>query len=411
MALVEDGGRAQKAGIKRGQGGPGQVMGRACAAAAEVMVAPGEADHSAGRLARLRPELSSHIVLWPWQRRALLWAMAGLAAAALLNPSTLAVLVTLVLAIPFFSVYALRFVAAAQLVLHARRQDDARNGPSCAEDAFAPDGNWPTYAVLVPLHDEADVVPGLLQALSRLQYPHARLAIRLVVEEDDPATRAALANQVLPAHMRVLVVPRGTPQTKPRALAVALDQTPGDFVVVFDAEDLPEPDQLRRAVALFGRVGDDVVCLQARLNTFNPNESWLARQFSVEYSALFDVMLPMLQRLGLPLPLGGTSNHFRRAGLERALGWDPHNVTEDADLGIRLARMGMRVGVLSSTTWEEAPHTFAVWLGQRTRWLKGWMQTYAVHMRRPLTLLREIGWWPFFGLQILMGAMIASALR
>ncbi|MCB1522253.1 MAG: glycosyltransferase [Hyphomicrobiaceae bacterium] len=267
----------------------------------------------------------------------------------------------------------------------------------------------PTYAVLVALYDEAHVVPGLVEALGALDYPADRLAIRFVVEADDEATYRALASFALPACMGVIVVPDGKPRTKPRALNYALTQTPGAIVVVYDAEDQPEPDQLRRALAAF-RASPDTVCQQAALNVTNYSQSWLSRQFAIEYSALFDVLLPTYRRLGLPMPLGGTSNHFRREALEAVLAWDPHNVTEDADLGIRLARFGMKVGVFSSTTWEEAPATFAVWLRQRTRWLKGWMTTWLVHMRRPSRLIREIGVWPFAGFQLMLASMILSAL-
>lgn len=367
-------------------------------------VSQSETARSVSRLARLRPELSSATPMWRWQRRALGTVAVALLGAMMLWPAGLAVMLTLLLAMPFFSVYLLRFLAVGSALQEAGRADVDVPGNRLA------DADCPTYAVLVPLYDEADVVPALVAALSAIDYPQHRLAIRLVVEEDDRCTQAALGRLVLPLHMRVLVVPCGEPRTKPRALVVALDQTPGEFVVVFDAEDLPEPDQLRVAARAFLSAPEQLVCLQARLNTFNPDETWLTRQFTIEYSALFDLILPALQRYGLPLPLGGTSNHFRRAALQGVLAWDPYNVTEDADLGVRIARFGMRVGMIGSTTWEEAPPTLRIWLGQRTRWLKGWMQTYLVHMRYPKALLHELGWWPFLGLQALMGAMIASAL-
>lgn len=365
-------------------------------------VPPDSAAQSVSRLARLRPDLSSATLLWRWQAQALLCLLFVLMAALVIAPAGLAVVLTLLLAVPFFSVYVLRFLAAAMAL--------ARTGVEGAGQDQLSDAECPTYALLVPLYDEADIVPGLVHALSALDYPRDKLAIRLVVEEDDGHTHEALRRVVMPEHMRVLVVPGGEPKTKPRALAVALDQTPGELVVVFDAEDIPEPDQLRRVAGVFSKSPQQLACVQACLNTFNPNETWITRQFTIEYSALFDLILPALHRFGLPLPLGGTSNHFRRVALQEVLAWDPYNVTEDADLGIRIARFGLKVGVIGSTTWEEAPPTLSIWLGQRTRWLKGWMQTYLVHMRRPRALARELGWWPFLGLQVLMGAMIASAL-
>lgn len=358
-------------------------------------------------LLELRPDLSAAGPLWRWQKWTIVAGAAVVLAGLLLDPRQLATVAALVLALPFLSVVLLRLLAlmafgGKTLVATSEARDHNRLRSS--------NGEWPRYAVLVPLYDEAEIIPGLVASLSALQYPADRLNIRLVVEADDAKTRAAIAQCDLPSHMGVIVAPPGEPRTKPRALNIALAQTPGDFVVVYDAEDDPEPDQLRRAVAAFQACPPQTACLQARLNTFNPDESWLARQFTIEYSALFDILLPALERFGLPVPLGGTSNHFRRAALEEAMAWDPYNVTEDADLGIRLARFGMPVGVIQSTTWEEAPPTWRIWLGQRTRWLKGWMQTYLVHMRDPRRLARELGWWPFAGLQVLMGAMIASAL-
>jgi cellulose synthase/poly-beta-1,6-N-acetylglucosamine synthase-like glycosyltransferase len=190
----------------------------------------------------------------------------------------------------------------------------------------------------------------------------------------------------------------------------ALPLAAGEFVVVYDAEDEPEPAQLYEAYVRFTTAGPDLGCLQARLNIYNSNKSWTTRQFTLEYTALFDAILPAIQHHSLPVPLGGTSNHFRREVLEKAGGWDPYNVTEDADLGVRLARMGWRVEMLNSTTWEEAPPTIAIWRGQRTRWLKGWMQTLMVHLREPARLLSDLGARGFIGFNVLMGGVVLSAL-
>jgi glycosyltransferase XagB len=270
------------------------------------------------------------------------------------------------MAFPFLCVVMLRSVALWQL-RHPIR--------TAAPPAAMTDAPLPLYTVLVPLFREASVVAELLASLRALDYPPDRLEIMLIVERADAETQTALGRANLDAHMRVLVVPDGEPRTKPRAIQYALQWAHGDYVVVYDAEDAPEPDQLRRALAAIAAGGGRIGCLQAQLNIYNSDVTWFTRQFTVEYTALFDCILPALERLQLPVPLGGTSNHFPRAVLESVGGWDPYNVTEDADLGIRLARNGWHVGVLSSTTWEEAPPTFRIWKGQRTRWLKGWMQT------------------------------------
>jgi cellulose synthase/poly-beta-1,6-N-acetylglucosamine synthase-like glycosyltransferase len=195
-----------------------------------------------------------------------------------------------------------------------------------------------------------------------------------VVEADDAETRAAVAGLGLGAPFEEIVSPLAGPRTKPKALAAALPFARGSFVVVYDAEDEPEPDQLRVALAAFRDGPPELACVQSRLAVDNVTDSWLTRHFTAEYAGLFEVFLPALADLKLPLPLGGTSNHFRTETLREIGGWDPFNVTEDADLGMRLARFGFRTGVIASTTWEEAPARFMPWLRQRTRWFKGWMR-------------------------------------
>ncbi len=306
------------------------------------------------------------------------------------------------MALPFLAIVLIRLAALWLLA----RPPATQSAPYAA----LTDTGLPTYSVLIPLHDEAAVAPALVAAMSALDYPPEKLQILFVTEATDAKTRAALHAGHLTPHMTVLTVAEGLPKTKPRALNYALQFASGDIVAIFDAEDIPEPDQLRRAAAAFAAAGAGLACVQARLNIYNPGASVLTRQFTLEYAALFDAMLPVLDRLGLALPLGGTSNHFRREILIEAGAWDPYNVTEDADLGFRLARLGKRVAMLSSTTWEEAPATFDAWLGQRTRWLKGWMQTYIVHMRDPVQLWRELGPWRFAGFQITLGGMVFSAL-
>jgi cellulose synthase/poly-beta-1,6-N-acetylglucosamine synthase-like glycosyltransferase len=360
-------------------------------------------DHAVNGLRRARPDLSAGEPTWRWQKAVLLAFGLAVAAAEILAFEQAIFLLAAILVLPFFCVVALRTLALHTAI--ARGGASAEDTIQAGEDA----GPMPRYSVLVPLYDEADVVPDLLAALAAIDYPEGRLEVFLILEETDTATRAAVAAAPLPGHLAVVVVPGGTPRTKPRALNFALRRATGDLVVVYDAEDVPEPDQLRRAAALLAR-NPRLGCVQARLNVLNAAETRLTRQFAIEYTVLFDCLLPTLERLGLPVPLGGTSNHFKRAVLDEVGGWDPFNVTEDADLGIRLARGGWLVQVLASTTWEEAPDTFNAWMKQRTRWLKGWMQTYLVHMRRPVVTARDLGWRPFFGLQVLMGGLILSAL-
>ena len=264
----------------------------------------------------------------------------------------------------------------------------------------------PVVSVMVALYKESDIAARLVRRLGRLDYPHDRLDIVLVVEEGDRMTRAALANADLPPWMRIVVAPEGSVKTKPRALNHALDQCRGSIIGVYDAEDAPEPDQLRRVVDHFYRRGPEVACLQGILDYYNPRTNWLARCFTIEYASWFRVILPGMQRLGMPLPLGGTTLFFRREALVALGGWDAHNVTEDADLGMRLARRGFRTEIIQTTTYEEANCRTLPWIKQRSRWVKGYMMTYATHMRAPLVTLREMGAWQFAGFQVLfLGAL------
>ena len=232
----------------------------------------------------------------------------------------------------------------------------------------------------------------------------------IAVEADDDETLAALAMRSTRLPVTVIPVPRLGPRTKPKALNVALPFARGVFTVIYDAEDRPEPDQLRRALQAFRAGGNDLGCVQARLCIDNSADGWLAQFFTVEYAGQFDVFLPGLAAARLPLPLGGSSNHFDTAVLREVGGWDPYNVTEDADLGMRLARFGYRTDIIESTTYEEAPARTGPWLRQRTRWFKGWLQTWLVHMRRPVRLLRELGLPGFLTFQLIVGGNVLAAL-
>ncbi|MGH7057380.1 MAG: glycosyltransferase family 2 protein, partial [Acetobacteraceae bacterium] len=208
----------------------------------------------------------------------------------------------------------------------------------------------------------------------------------------------------------IIRVPESYPKTKPKACNYAFRFARGDYTVIFDAEDIPEPDQLRKVVALFRASGPEVACIQARLNYFNWNDNFLTRMFTLEYSHWFDYLLPGLHLLRIPIPLGGTSNHFRTKVLQELGGWDPYNVTEDADLGIRLTEAGYRVAVVNSTTFEEATGRLPSWINQRSRWIKGYMQTWLVHMRHPVSLYKRLGFVGFTGFHLFIGFPPFTAL-
>lgn len=276
--------------------------------------------------------------------------------------------------------------------------------------AHIADDKLPIYTIICALYREANVVGDLVDALLALDYPIEKLDVKFVLEADDRETRRALERLDLGPSFEVVIAPGAGPRTKPKALNVALPLARGLYTAVYDAEDTPEPDQLRRAVAMFMASDNRLACLQASLTIDNTADNWLARLFTANYAGQFDVLLPGLASLQVPFPLGGSSNHFRTSVLRRVGGWDPYNVTEDADLGIRLHRCGYRVATLQSATYEEAPARFVPWVKQRTRWYKGWMQTWCVHMRRPRQLVRDVGIGSSAAFQVYLACNVLAPL-
>jgi cellulose synthase/poly-beta-1,6-N-acetylglucosamine synthase-like glycosyltransferase len=265
----------------------------------------------------------------------------------------------------------------------------------------------PIYTVLVPLYQEQAALPGLLNSLRNIDYPKSKLDIKLLVEADDDKTVKALKALKPESYFDIIEIPPSQPRTKPKALNYGIRFAHGSLVAVYDAEDQPDPLQLRKSASYFGTPHGKTVCLQARLNYYNRDKNMLTRLFSLEYAAWFDHMLRGLEYLKMPIPLGGTSNHIELSTLEKLGLWDPFNVTEDADLGMRIYSHGGSCGLLDSTTMEEAPSTISVWLCQRTRWIKGYMQTYIVCMRSPLKRIRRCGWKDFIGIQLFIGGPVA----
>ncbi|HXZ03806.1 MAG TPA: glycosyltransferase [Ktedonobacteraceae bacterium] len=263
---------------------------------------------------------------------------------------------------------------------------------------------WPKYTVLCPLYREAQVVPQFVEAMQALDYPPEKLQILFLTEENDSETRAAIRALSLPSNFQILMVPDGVPRTKPRACNYGLLNAVGTYTVIYDAEDIPDPLQLKKAVLAFANSDLQTVCVQAKLNFYNSTQNLLTRWFTAEYSTWFDFVLPGLQATNFALPLGGTSNHFRTASLRALGGWDAYNVTEDCDLGLRLKRFQMKTVILDSTTLEEANSQLKNWLRQRSRWIKGYMQTYLVHMRTPFKTIRESNLYNFFSFQFVIGS-------
>lgn len=286
-----------------------------------------------------------------------------------------------------------------------------RAGCQAVEMVAEPDvGPPPVYSVLIALHHEAEMAESLVAAMAALDWPASRLEVLFVCEATDPETVTAVERAIVRhPNFSVVVVPASEPKTKPKALNFALPLTRGEFVVLYDAEDIPHPGQLREAWARFRRSDDSLACLQAPLVVTNGASGWRQAHYTMEYAVLFRMLLPWLARRSLPLPLGGTSNHFRRKHLVSAGGWDSHNVAEDADLGLRLSRLGFQTGTISSPTLETSTVRWRDWRNQRTRWIKGWIQTWLVHMRDPRLTTRQLTGRGMAAFQIVFLGMVASS--
>ncbi len=341
---------------------------------------------SVSGLAQKVPGFSARWLFSRAQRRAMLALLVALVLAAIFATTATAVVLASLAVLLYVCMVSYRF---ALFVLSTRA--DVTLEVTDDEARAVPDDELPLYTVLVPAFRESEVIHSLVEQLTALEYPRHRLQVMLLVEDDDDETIGALG-AVSDADFEVVAVPVAEPRTKPKALNYGLTLARGTYVTVYDAEDVPDPLQLRRAVVAFTRVPAEVACLQAKLSYFNSQQNVITRWFTVEYAMWFSLFLPGLSQLRAPIPLGGTSNHFRRDVLRSMGAWDPFNVTEDADLGIRLYREGYRVAILESTTLEEANSDFVNWVRQRSRWYKGYLQTFFVHLRAPREFRRDVGW-------------------
>ncbi|KCZ53143.1 glycosyltransferase family 2 protein [Hyphomonas pacifica] len=341
--------------------------------------------------------MSARSGLTGWQRQTARRIFSVLGIGALVAPGLVWAGLSLAGLALFCAILLYRFA----LVIYGRGREPEADYASASE-------LLPVYTLLIALKDEAAVVPQLARHICRFDYPQHLLDVKLLIETGDEATRDAIRAQIWPKGTELLVLPPGMPRTKPRALNYGLSRARGAFVTVYDAEDRPSPIQLISAVRRFTH-DPSLACVQAPLVGIPKTPTWLARHWALEYAIQFNRVMPALARLGAPIALGGTSNHFRRSALEEVGGWDAWNVTEDADLGLRFARQGKSVGVIAPPTLEAPPERFYIWLGQRSRWLKGFLQTWLVLMRNPGAAVREMGLGGFVSMQLTLGASILSA--
>ncbi|WP_421785583.1 glycosyltransferase [Hyphobacterium sp.] len=351
------------------------------------------ADRAANQLTRLHPDASARSGVTANQCRAVGLIAVTSAICALADPGSAWIIVQMLAAVIFVLLIFIRLIAAIL-------------PPRWAPVAEVSESELPVVTILAPVFRETAILDQLMRALVAIDYPPRLLDIKIVLEADDRDTIAAARELAFDSRFELILVPPGTPRTKPRALNYALLFARGDIVTIYDAEDVPHPSQIRSAVGAFAAADGLLGCVQAPLNWYNHQHNALTRQFALEYAVHFHAVLPLLARWGIALPLGGTSNHIRRSALDAAGGWDAWNVTEDADLGFRLAGLGFRCDVIAPPTLEEAPETIGRWTAQRSRWLKGYLQTMAVHLRRP----RQLPPSATLGLCLTLGAAIMSAV-
>ncbi|MBV9101586.1 MAG: glycosyltransferase [Candidatus Dormibacteraeota bacterium] len=349
------------------------------------------------------PEYSAHITVTRGQKLSLVAFGAVAIALIVLMRGTFAV----ALAGAIITLYAAVVIFRAYVTIMGSRSEELIK---IAPEEIAALTDLPVYTILLPLYREAGVLPQLLKACREIDYPPAKLDIKLLLEEDDIDTRTVVLNTELPSNFDVLIVPAEGPRTKPKACNYGLQFARGEYCVIFDAEDIPAPDQLKKALVVFRRSGKRIGCVQAKLNYYNPTQNIITKWFSLEYTAWFDFFLPGLVSLRLPVPLGGSSNHFPTRLLRDLGAWDPNNVTEDADLGMRLHRAGYQTALMESTTLEEANSDFVNWMRQRSRWGKGYFISWLVLMRHPWRLFRDVGWRGTASMQLTLGGTFGVAL-
>lgn len=346
------------------------------------------------------PALSAQIPVMPAQKRGIIAFFLLILGCAMLAPIN-TWYVTLIITTQFYlATLAFKWLLLTQDTRNSDYEHTIKSLASGLNDA-----TLPVYSILVPLyHETENVIRQLLEAIDALDYPKTKLDVLLITEQDDEATHAIICRLSPPDYCRILRIAPSHPRTKPKACNIALTHARGEFITIYDAEDIPDSAQLRLSVAAFMHGGEKLACVQAALNYYNRKENILTRLFSIEYSALFKQFLPALHNLRLPIPLGGTSNHIRTQILREVKAWDPYNVTEDADLGIRLHFLGYRTDILPSFTREESPISLKAWMKQRSRWIKGYIQTWLVYMRHPYQLYKTLGTPAFFGFQLFVGA-------
>ena len=367
------------------------------------------------------PDQSAHKVLYPQQKFFLIATLLVIFFSFLVNSMVTFLCLFAMVSVGYF------IFNPIKIYVSLRGFKGAREPAKVEKDELEKieDNDLPIYTVLVPIYHEAPIMPRLLRNIYKLNYPKNKLDVKILMEENDKETisRAhqlglfgspketieGIGEDQYASFVSIfdpIVIPAGQVMTKPRACNYGLLRAKGDLCVIYDAEDDPDPNQLRKAAIVFQHVNQNIVCLQSKLNFYNADENILTKWFSIEYANWYEFYLQGLDWIDAPIPLGGTSNHFRKKDLDVLGRWDPYNVTEDADIGIRLARRNLKTEIIDSYTYEEAPIGVKSWVKQRSRWCKGHLQTYLVHMRHPKKLLSDMGLAKFTKFQVTFGASV-----
>jgi cellulose synthase/poly-beta-1,6-N-acetylglucosamine synthase-like glycosyltransferase len=366
-----------------------------------------EFGHLSANLLKIeRPHESAHIVATTGQKTFLVLALLALIGSAVAWPMKTAIGFTAVCSAIYLAVSIYRFRLTYRALGKHFETDVTADQLDHVDEHLLP-----TYTILVPLYKEAGIVGRLVRDLNALDYPRTKLDVKLLCEEDDTDCIETIRSLDLPPHFHLVIVPDSQPKTKPKACNYGLLLAEGKYTVIYDAEDRPDPDQLKKAVVAFSLADDNIACIQGKLNYFNGRQNILTSWFANEYSMHYELILPAMGDDRAPIPLGGTSNHFITDLLRELGGWDPYNVTEDADLGIRLHREGYRTAIMDSTTLEEANSEVPNWIRQRSRWIKGYMQTYLVHMRNPVRLFRKLGPKGFLSFNLTVGGAFVHLIN
>lgn len=363
-------------------------------------------DASVNSLIRSTPQNSAHQVLSSGQRVFFIAALVVVALCLILWTMPTLIGLTALASVYYIAVSLYRFTLIWRTIGKQSGLDITREEIDALDEK-----DLPVITILVPLYREAAVVPNLVHGISGLDYPKTKLDVKLLCEEDDDETVPAIQKLNLPPFFKLVIVPEAQPKTKPKACNYGLFLAEGKYITIFDAEDRPEPDQLKKVVVAFNKSDDALVCVQSKLNYFNQEQNLLTKWFSIEYATHFDLVLPGLAEDRVPIPLGGTSNYLVTEKLRELGAWDPFNVTEDADLGVRLHKANYHTAVVDSVTLEEANSDLNNWIRQRSRWIKGYYQTWLVHMRNPVKLLSEVGPKGFMSFNLVIGGTFTFLLN